>query len=262
MSGAPVALVTGAGRGIGAATARALAADGWRLVLSDVCADDPAVAYPLATREELETVAAECGADAVVADVRRQDHLDAAVRTAVERHGGLDAAVAAAGLMAGGPSTWETADAVWAALMGVNAEGVWRLARASIPALLERPEPRRGRFVAISSVAGLTGMPRLAAYSASKHAVIGLVRSLAAELGPTGVTANVICPGSTHTDMLGASADIYGLDSPHDFAVHHPTGRLLRPEEPAAAVRFLLSADASGLTGAVIPVDSGMSAAQ
>lgn len=260
--GGPVAVVTGAGRGIGAATARALARDGWRLVLVDVCADVPAVPYRLATRDELEAVAADCGGVAVVGDVRSQADMTGAVATAVERFGGLDAAVAAAGVMAGGGPTWSTDEDTWHVLFGVNLEGVWRLARAAVPALLERPEPRRGRVVAVASVAGTTGMPLLGAYVASKHGVVGLVRSLAAELAPHGVTANVVSPGSTDTSMLSATADIYGLADPAEFAVHHPTGRLVRPEEVAAMIRWVLGPDSSGVTGAVLAVDAGMSAVQ
>lgn len=257
-----VAVITGAGRGIGAATARALAATGWRLVLVDVASDDPAIPYPLSTRAELEGVAEECGGLAVVGDVRRQEDMDRAVGAAVDRFGGLDAAVAAAGVMAGGVPTWSTPEESWAVLMGVNLEGVWRLARAAVPALLERPEPRHGRLVAVASVAGTTGMPLLGAYVASKHGVVGLVRSLAAELAPRGVTANVVSPGSTDTSMLLATAEIYGLADPAEFAVHHPTGRLVRPDEVAALISWVAGPESSGVTGAVLAVDAGMSAAQ
>jgi SDR family mycofactocin-dependent oxidoreductase len=256
------AVVTGAARGIGAAVARGLAEDGWNLVLVDVCRDEPGLPYPLATREELDRVATDCDALAVVGDVRSQVDLDAAVAAAVEIHGGLDAAVAAAGIIAGATSGWETPDQLWDTLMGVNLAGVWRLARAAVPAMLARPVPRQGRLVAISSVAGMTGMPLLSAYSASKHGVIGFMRSLAAELGPTGVTANVVAPGSTATAMLDASAEIYGLAHSDEFSVHHPMGRLLAPEEVAAVIRWLLSPASSALTGAVLPADAGMSAAQ
>jgi NAD(P)-dependent dehydrogenase (short-subunit alcohol dehydrogenase family) len=126
--------------------------------------------------------------------------------------------------------------------------------------MLARPEPRDGRFVAVSSAAGVRGLPQLAAYSASKHGVIGLVTSMAAELGPLGITANVVCPGSTDTDMLTASAAVYGLPSKEEFAQHHLLPRLLQPEEIAAAIAFLCGPGASGMTGAVIPVDAGMDA--
>lgn len=260
----PVAVVTGAGRGIGAAAAEALSVAGWQLVLVDRGADDPALGYPLATPAELEAVVERCGgperAVPVLADVRDQAGLEAAVATASERFGGLDAAVAAAGAVLGGPTAWETSDDAWSTMVGINAEGVWRLARAAVPALIARSEPRQGRFVAIASTGGLVGLPQLAAYSAAKHAVVGLVRSLAAELGPHGVTANAVAPGSTRTAMLDASAAVYDLASPDDFATHHALGRLLDPTEVAAAIAWLCSPASSGVTGAVLPVDAGMTA--
>lgn len=260
--GAPVALVTGAARGIGAAVARRLASLGWAVVLVDVARDDPALDYPLATPADLADAAAACGPDAVAvtADVRDQVALDAAVGVAVDRFGGLDAAVAAAGAVAGSPSLWETGDETWAAMIGTNLEGVWRTARAAVPALLARPEPRRGRFVAVSSAGGVLGLPRLAAYSAAKHGVVGLVRSLAAELAPHGVTVNAVAPGSTDTAILAASARVYGLAGPEDFARHHLQDRLVRPEEVAGLVAWLCGPDSSAVIGAVLPVDAGMTA--
>jgi SDR family mycofactocin-dependent oxidoreductase len=257
MSGAgPVAVVTGAGRGIGAATARALHADGWSLVLVDRCEDDPALPYALATKDELDAVARDTDAIACVADVRDQAQLDAAVAQAVETYGGLDAAVAVAGGIAGGEA-WSMPEATWDVMLGVNLEGVWRLARAAVPAMLERGT---GRFVAVASAGGTLGLPLLSAYSAAKHGVIGLVRSLAAELGPHGITANAIAPGSTRTAMLDASAAVYGLTDVDEFASHHLLQRLVTPEEVAAAIAWACSPAASGVTGAVIPVDAGMTA--
>lgn len=256
----PVALITGAARGIGAATARMLAEDGWRLVLVDRAADDPALAYSLATRDDLYSVAAACGGIPVVGDVRDQAALDGAVALAVERFGGLDAAVAVAGAVVGGATTWETDENSWAAMVGINLEGVWRLARATVPALLARPEPRRGRFVAVSSSGGTLGLPLLAAYAATKHGVAGLIRSLAAELGDLGVTVNAVAPGSTEGPMLDASAAVYGLVDADELAQHHFQHRLLAPEEVAAAIRWLCSPASGAVTGAVIPVDAGMTA--
>jgi SDR family mycofactocin-dependent oxidoreductase len=260
----PVALVTGAARGIGAAVARRLAADGWQLLLLDLAADLPALAYRLSRPEDLETVAEECraaGAPAVltaVADVRDQVAVDAAAARCRSELGGLDAAVAVAGVIGGGSPTWETSDELWDAIVGVNLTGVLRLVRSAVPELLRRPVPRRGRIVAVASAGGLVGLPRLSAYVASKHAVIGLVRSLAAELGPEGVTANVVAPGSTRTEMLRESAALYGLASEEELAVHHLEPRLLEAAEIAEAVAWLCSPASSGVTGAVLPVDAGM----
>lgn len=251
-----VAIVTGAARGIGAATARALHADGWQLVLVDRCEDDPALPYPLATKNELDAVARETDAIACVADVRSQEQLDAAVATAVESYGGLDAAVAVAGGIAGGDA-WTMDESTWDVMLGVNLEGVWRLARAAVPALLDRGS---GRFVAVASAGGTLGLPLLSAYSAAKHGVIGFVRSLAAELGPRGITANAVAPGSTRTAMLDASAAVYGLTDVDEFASHHLLERLVTPQEVAATIAWVCSAAASGVTGAVIPVDAGMTA--
>jgi SDR family mycofactocin-dependent oxidoreductase len=262
---APVAIVTGAARGIGAETARVLSGGGWRLVLVDRCADDPALDYPLATEAELRAVAEQCGAAegralAAVADVRDQAALDAAVAAGEQAFGRLDAAVAVAGGITGGRPAWDTVDEAWRAMFGINVDGVWHLARAAVPAILRRPEPRSGRFVAVTSAGGTLGLPLLAAYSSAKHAVVGLVRSLAAELGPYGVTANAVAPGSTEGAMLDASSLVYGLADPVEFARHHLLGRLVRPDEVASVLAWLCGPESSAITGAVIPVDAGMTA--
>lgn len=259
-----VALVTGAARGIGAATVGALVAQGWWVVATDVCRDDPRLPYPLGTREELEAVAAAAPdrIRTVVADVTDLEQLRAAVGVAVSDLGRLDAAVGCAGVLAGGDPTWTASTAVWEVQLAVNATGMWNLARATLPAILDSPRqrPAHGSFVAVSSAAGTTGMPLLAAYAASKHAVVGLVRSLAVELGPHGVTANTVCPGSTRTPILDASATVYDLAGPEEFAVHHLLGRLIEPDEVAATIAYLCSDAAGAITGAVLPVDAGMTA--
>ncbi len=255
-----VALVTGAARGIGAAVVRSLAADGWSVVAVDVCCDDPAVSYPLGTRDELEAVATAGDVVPVVADVRDQAAVDAAVATAEQRFGGLDVAVACAGVMVGGIPLWETADAQWDALHGVAVRGVFHVARAAVPALLRRPEPRSGRFIALASAAGHQGMWHLAAYNAAKHGVVGLVRGLAADLRGTGVSAVAVSPGSTDTPMLAASAELYGMDDPSAFADQQLVERLLAPEEVAATVCWLCSPAASAITGTVVHADGGLTA--
>ena len=258
--GRPVALVTGAARGIGAATAKALSEEGWAVALVDICAQIPALRYSLSGREDLDASVAACGEHAIglVADVRDQAQLDAAVAATVERFGGLDAAVAAAGVVTGGEPGWGIPEEVWDACMDVNLTGVWKTAKATIPAMLARPKPRHGRFVAIASAAGMRGNATIADYTAAKHGVIGLVRSLALELAVHGVTVNAVAPGSTETAILQASADLYSLASTSEFSIHHPIGRNLDPSEIAAGIVWLCDERRSGVTGIVLPVDGGM----
>ena len=260
-----VALVTGAARGIGAATVTALAAGGWRVVAVDRCADDPALPYRLGSRGDLDRVVedaqAAAGDMAIVAaqaDTRDPDALAAAVRLAEERWGGLDAAVAAAGVIAGGVPAWQVPLEQQQAVLDVDLGGVLNLARVAVPALLRRPEPRRGRFLAVASAAATRGLPMLAVYCAAKAGVAGFVRALAAELGGTGVTANAVSPGSTATPILDESARLYDLPAAGAFAVQQPLGRLLAPAEVAAVIAFLAGDGASAMTGAIVPVDGGL----
>ncbi len=247
---------------MGAATVDLLVAAGWHVVAVDRSSDDPDLDYPLSSEADLEGLADRHGTSVrtFVGDVRSVSDMRAAVEEAVTSFGGLQAAVGAAGAISGGPVAWEIPDAQWDVQFDINVKGVRNLASAAVPALLQAPEPRQGRVVAISSTAGMLGLPRLSAYSASKHAVIGYVRSLAADLAGTGITANVICPGSTRGPMLDASAAVYGLPSTDEFATHHLVQRLLEPAEPAALIAWLCGPTSSGLTGAVLPVDGGMTA--
>jgi SDR family mycofactocin-dependent oxidoreductase len=261
-----VALVTGAARGIGAATVIALAEAGWSVLAVDCCADDPALPYPLGTAAELAEVVATAAsrtpdADRVrgyTADVRDLDALRAAVTEAEQCWGGLDAAIAVAGVIAGGVVQWEVPLAEEQAVLDIDLGGVINLSRAAVPALLRRPAPRSGRFLAVASAAATRGLPMLAAYCAAKAGVTGFVRSLAVELAPLGVTANAVSPGSTDTATLAQSAALYGLCSAADFAVQQPVQRLLQPSEIAAVLAFLAGPASSAVTGAVVPVDGGL----
>ena len=252
-----VALVTGAARGIGAATVSALEASGWAVVAVDRAADDPRLPYRLATADDLEALRS----DAVlphVADTCDAAALGAAVDLAEREFGGLDAAFAVAGVVAGGVPLWEQPEDEVHAVLEVDLLGVVALARAAVPALLRRPEPRSGRFLAVASTAAVRGLPLLAAYCAAKAGVTGLVRALAVELAGTGVTANAVSPGSTDTAVLAESARLYALPSAQAFAAQQPLGRLLHPDEVAAALVWLAGPDAAGVTGAVLPVDGGL----
>jgi SDR family mycofactocin-dependent oxidoreductase len=256
-----VAIITGAARGIGAATVHALAADGWSVLAVDIGADDPSLPYPLGSVAELDQVAAAAGPQVrpFVADVRDEGALTAAVAAAVDEWGGLDAAIACAGVIAGGVAAWKLPAAEQRVVLDVNLGGVLALAHAAIPELLRRPEPRSGRFLAVASAAATRGLPLLAAYCAAKAGVTGFIRALAAELADSGVTANAVSPGSTDTALLTQSAQLYGLASPEEFAAHQPLRRILRPGEVAAVLAFLAGPDSSAMTGAIVPVDGGLS---
>jgi SDR family mycofactocin-dependent oxidoreductase len=180
------------------------------------------------------------------------------VALAEREFGGLDAVLAVAGVIAGGTPLWEMPAAELDAVLDVDLRAVVALARVGIPALLRRPEPRSGRFVAVASAAATRGLPMLAAYCAAKAGVTGLVRALAVELGPTGVTANAVSPGSTDTPMLAESARLYDLPAAAAFAAQQPLGRLLDPAEVAAALVWLAGPHSGGITGVTLPVDAGL----
>jgi SDR family mycofactocin-dependent oxidoreductase len=267
-NGARVAVVTGAARGIGAATVCGLARAGWSVVAVDRCADDRRIPYPLGSRAELDAVVARARTlrhpsapgDVVahVADTTDEAALRTAVTEAEDRFGGLDAMVAVAGVIAGGVPLWELPADQLAALLEIDLGGPIAAARVGVPALLRRPAPRQGRYLAVASAAATRGLPLLSAYGAAKAGVVGLVRGLAAELAGTGVTANAVCPGSTDTAMLAESARLYSLDGTAPFADQQPVGRLLAPDEVADALVWLADGARGAVTGVVLPVDGGL----
>ena len=235
-----VALVTGAAGGIGSATVRILAAQGFCVVGLDL-------------REAPQSDQAAH----VVGDVRDRAALDGAVALALERWGRLDASVAAAAVIAGGHPLWEAPDGELADLLDVDVRGVWNTAAAAVPAMLAGPDPSGCRFVAVASAAGTFGLHHLAAYTTAKHAVVGLVRGLAADLVATGVTAVAVSPGSTRTDLLDATADLYGVPDPTVFASNQLLRRLLEPDEVAATIAFCCSVEGGVLNGSVVHADGG-----
>jgi NAD(P)-dependent dehydrogenase (short-subunit alcohol dehydrogenase family) len=169
----------------------------------------------------------------------------------------LEVIVCAAGVIAGGVDAWALSAERERAVIEVNLGGVMTAARVGIPALLERPEPRAGRFIAIASTAATRGLPKLAAYCAAKAGVVGFVRALAVELGGTGITANCVSPGSTRTAILEETARLYGMDA-EAFASQQPLGRLVEPEEIAALVGWLASPRSGAATGGDYPLDGGL----
>lgn len=265
-SASRVAVVTGAARGIGAATVRRLCADGYAVVAVDACggaAHDayPGVDYPLADRADLARLA-EVYPDAVlarVADVRDPAAMTAAAEAAVERFGRLDVVVAAAAVIAGGRPQWETPTDQVRTLWDVDVLGVWHTIAACVPVMLDGPDPSGCRVVAVASAAGARGLFHLAAYAMAKHAVVGLVRGLAADLVGTGVTAVAVSPGSTRTPMLAATAELYGIDDVEAFAESQLLRRLLEPDEVAAVIAWCCARESAPVNGADIAADGGFS---
>jgi SDR family mycofactocin-dependent oxidoreductase len=213
----------------------------------------------MGTAAELDAVVhAAHDAIAFRADASDLDAMAEAVQVAEQRFGGLDAVIAVAGVIAGGVPQWDLPPEQEQAVMDVNLGGVLVASRVGIPALLRRPAPRQGRFIAIASAASVRGLPMLAAYCAAKAGVLGLVRGLAADLRGTGITVNAVSPGSTATRILDESARLYALESAEAFSTQQPLERLLSPEEIASAIAWLAGPEASGITGAAVPVDGGL----
>lgn len=245
--GRRVALVTGGGTGIGAATARRLAADGY------------AVAVTGRRSGPIEEVAAEIGGLAVRSDTALEADAERAVAETVTRLGGLDALVLNAGT--GGAGSLLDADpAVFEHVLRVNLVGAFLAARAAIRHLLER----RGAIVAVSSAAGLRASPGSLAYASSKAGLVMLTQCIALDHGPQGVRANCVCPGWVRTpmadeEMAGLGARL-GTDREAAYAaclVDVPLRRAATTEEVAGTIAWLLSPDAAYVNGAVIPVDGG-----
>lgn len=265
MNEGTVALVTGAARGMGAATVHALAEQGYRVLAVDSCAGDGPgrpleVKYALASSGDLLAVAEKYDPEQVVphiADVRDRKAMQSAAAAAVDTFGQLDVAVAAAGVIAGGRPLWETPSTELYDMWDTNLVGVWNTAAACVPHMLAGPEPSRCRFVAVSSAAGTHGLYHLAAYSAAKHAVVGMVKGLAADLAGTGVTAVAVAPGATQTDMLEGTANLYGLMSSEDLGKSALIRRILAPEDLAGVIALCCSREGAALNGSVVSADGG-----
>lgn len=241
------ALITGGGTGIGAAIARALASEG--------------AALSLVGRREapLHEMAKQLPkAVAITADVTKPADCAAMVARANAAEGPLDIVIANAGAAESAPAAQITPDH-WRRMIDVNLTGAFQTVQAALPDVTRGGAS--GRIVFIASTAGLKGYAYVAAYCAAKHGVVGLMRSLALEVGKNGVTANAVCPGYTDTPMLAASvkaiADKTGRsadDARAALAHDNAGGRLISPEEVAAKVLWLCSPQAASVNGEAIVI--------
>jgi 3-hydroxybutyrate dehydrogenase len=244
------ALVTGAGRGIGAAIARRLAAEGARVTLVS------------RSERQLRETAAPLGeaAQCVAADMTDSDAVSRAFESAAESFGPVDILINNAGKAQSAPLQ-RTSEELWHSLIAVNLTGAYHGIRAVLPAMLER---KFGRIVSIASTAGLRGYPYVAAYCASKHGVIGLTRALALEVAQRNITVNAVCPGYTETDLVretianiqkvtGRSAE----EAREALTRTNPQGRLIQPMEIAHTVLWLCLPGSESMNGQSIAVAGG-----
>lgn len=244
-----VAVVTGAGSGIGRATAIAFAREGARVVVSDV--------NDAGGGETVDTIRA-AGGDAryVHVDVSRDEDAAALVRTAVDAFGGLDCAFNNAGIEGVLAPTADYTPEQWRRVLDINLTGVWQCMRHEIPRMLERGG---GAIVNNASILGLVGFANAPAYAASKHGMLGLTKSAALEYATRGIRVNAVCPGFIETPMVMERGVAAGKDAAmyERLAKLHPMNRLGKADEIADAVIWLCSRESTFVTGQAITVDGG-----
>ncbi|MFJ3924109.1 SDR family NAD(P)-dependent oxidoreductase [Streptomyces sp. NPDC090022] len=242
-------LVTGAASGIGRATAVLLAREGARVTAADINAQGLA-----ALRTELAEDG--LGIEIVTGDVSDPDSHRAMVDTAVRVYGRLDVAVANAGLLPLSDVT-QTSPADWDRVMAVDGRGMFLTCKYAIEAMTAQ-DPAGGALVLVSSISGMAGQARQAAYGPAKFVATGLTKHLAVEWAARGIRVNAVAPGTIRTERVRALRDEPGgPEYLAEITDLHPMGRLGEPAEVARAIAFLASDAASFITGAVLPVDGG-----
>jgi NAD(P)-dependent dehydrogenase (short-subunit alcohol dehydrogenase family) len=241
------AVITGAANGIGRATAVVFAAEGARIVATDIDADRLEE-----LRVELEARGAECAM--VVGDVSQDADARGMIDTAVERYGRLDVLVANAGVIPLGAITESTAED-WDYVMSIDGRGMFLSCKYAIEAMLKTGG---GAIVCLSSISGIAGQARQSTYGPAKFAASGLTKHLAVEWADKGIRVNAVAPGTIRTEAVRRLPEQPGgAEYIEEIKRNHPMGRLGEPEEVARAIAFLASDEASFITGAILAVDGG-----
>jgi SDR family mycofactocin-dependent oxidoreductase len=264
-------LITGAARGQGRSHALGFAREGASVAVCDICRDVASIPYPLGSRSDLDETArlveAE-GGKAVVGevDVRVWEQVQGFVDRAAGELGSIDVLCANAGVFASAATLDQLTEEMWDDMIDTNVKGVWLTVKAVLPHMIAR---RYGRIVVTGSTAGLIGAPNFGHYTASKHALDGLVKTLALEQGPNGITANVVAPTGVGTTMI-LNETLYGIFNPESptresmaaimTQLHATREPWLEPEDVTKVVLFLASDDAAKMTGGVVKVDMGWTA--
>jgi NAD(P)-dependent dehydrogenase (short-subunit alcohol dehydrogenase family) len=267
-----VSIITGAGRGIGRATALQFAHEGAQLVLLDIASNITGVPYVMASQSQLDYTEFLCKAEgaatiAMPVDIRDSIAISQAVQATLDRFGRIDVLVNNAGIAApSGKAVHDMSEAEWQLMLDVDLSGAWRMIKAVAPFLLQQ---RSGSIINVASTAGVVGYRHFAGYVAAKHGVVGLTKAAALDFAPLQVRVNALCPGSVRDDPqvegrmlseIARSLDVPVAEHEETFVQAQPMNTLIEPDDIASAAVWLASDSSRHVTGSVLVVDGGFSA--